>query len=89
MVAKPAEVTWAVCHSNKEKTDMTDPIILWEYSNRIEADMAKALLEANGIESIVSSDDCGGMAGGQTFVRGVKIIVSRTEIEEAKKILNL
>ena len=62
--------------------------VLWEYSNHVEAEIAKGILEANRIKVILHSDDCGGMAGGQTFVRGVKLLVPAENIERAKLLLN-
>ncbi len=63
--------------------------VVWEYSNHIEAELAKGLLSSHGIEAVVYSDDCGGMAGGQTFVRGVKVLVPVNDIERAKQILQV
>ncbi len=68
---------------------MESPEIVWEYSNHVEAELAKGLLSSSGIESIVHSDDCGGMAGGQTFIQGVKLFVSENDVDRAKKILKL
>ncbi len=68
---------------------MEAPEILHEYSNHMEAEIAKGFLTSNGIEAIVHSDDCGGMAGGQTFIRGVKLIVPKNDIQRARQILKL
>jgi hypothetical protein len=63
--------------------------IIAEYNNHSEAEMAKELLESNGIKSVVHSDDGGGIAGGQTFIRGVQLMVFNKDVENARKILNL
>ena len=63
--------------------------VIHEYNNHIEAELAKGLLSSNGIESFIHSDDCGGMAGGQTFIRGVQLLVSENDMERARKILNI
>lgn len=63
--------------------------VLWEYSNHAEADLAKGMLESNGIPAFDRSDDCGGMAGGQTFVWGVKLLVNKEDVASAKEILQL
>jgi hypothetical protein len=63
--------------------------IIADFSNHTEADLAKGLLESYGIKSIISSDDCGGIAGGQTFIRGVQLIVSKDDLKKAKEILKL
>ena len=63
--------------------------VVWEYSNHVEAEIAKGLLESQWIDAVVFSDDCGGMAGGQTFVRGVTLMVASGDMERAKRILQL
>jgi hypothetical protein len=63
--------------------------IIADFNNHAEADLAKGLLESHGIKCIMRSDDCGGIAGGQTFIRGVQILVSRDKFEKAKEILEL
>ena len=68
---------------------MDDYISVTEFNNHAEAEMAKEQLESSGINSIIHSDDCGGMAGGQTFIRGVQLLVSKSDIIIAKKILRI
>lgn len=68
---------------------MDDIILVMEFNNHAEAEMAKERLESYGINSIIHSDDCGGMAGGQTFIRGVQLLVSKNDIVTAKKILKI
>ena len=63
--------------------------IIAEYKNHSEAEMARELLESYGIKSMIHSDDCGGIAGGQTFIRGVQLLVYRKDMEKARKILNI
>ena len=40
---------------------MTDLICIRKYNSRIEAELAKGLLETSGIKAVVSADDAGGM----------------------------
>lgn len=63
--------------------------VIAEYGNHPEAELAGQLLESNGIQSITHSDDCGGVAGGQTFIRGVQVLVHRVDLKRAKEILNI
>jgi len=63
--------------------------LVWEYDNHVKAEIAKGILESNRIKVIIHSDDCGGMAGGQTFVSGVKLFVPEEDTEKAKLLLNL
>ncbi len=57
------------------------------YSSQIDAQLAEATLSAAGIDSIISSDDAGGMLQYMDFVKGVKLFVDETNIEEAKVLL--
>lgn len=63
--------------------------IIYQYTNHVEAELAKNILTSNGIEAVIRSDDCGGMHGGQTFVRGVGLLVPAEKTKEAKGLLNL
>lgn len=63
--------------------------VIAECGNHPEAELAGKLLESNGIQSITHSDDCGGVAGGQTFIRGVQLLVRRQDLKKAKEILNI
>jgi hypothetical protein len=44
-----------------------------EFSNHPQADLTKNLLE-NGIRVAIWSDDCGGLAVGQTFIQRVRLL---------------
>ena len=58
-------------------------------NNHTEADLAKGLLESYGIKSIKISDDCGVIADGQTFIRGVQLLVPKDDLKKAQEILEL
>mgnify|MGYP002750134366 CR=1 FL=1 len=36
--------------------------VVCEYSNHVEAEIAKGILNSNGIKSFIHSDDCGGIS---------------------------
>lgn len=63
--------------------------IIAEYSNHPEAELAMKLLDSHGIRSVTHADDCGGFAGGQTFILGVQLLVSTQDLERAREILNI
>jgi hypothetical protein len=67
----------------------SDLEVIAEYGNHPEAELAAQLLDSNGIQSYTHSDDCGGVAGGQTFIRGVRLLVHRVDLKRAKEILNI
>jgi hypothetical protein len=58
-----------------------------EHTNHPEADLARNLLEEHGIRTAVWSDDCGGMAAGQTFIQRVRIFVPDEDRSSALDIL--
>ena len=62
--------------------------VVCEYGTRPEAEMAGQILESNGIGAVILSDDCGGVAGGQTFIRGVRVLVKKRDLKKAKELLN-
>ena len=68
---------------------MDEFVIIADFNNHAEAEFTKGLLESHGIKAIKNSDDCGGAAGGQTFIRGVQILVTRDDLKRAKEILEL
>lgn len=58
-----------------------------EYMDHPQAELAKNLLENHGIPAYIWSDDCGGLAGGQTFVRRVRLFVLESNRTAALDIL--
>ena len=56
------------------------------YSTTLVAQLAARSLEAAGIQAIVSADDAGG-AFPQLQVRGVRVLVPREDLEDAKAVL--
>lgn len=72
-----------------ERGNMDSFEIVCEYSNYVEAELAKGILTSNGIKAYIHSDDCGGMAGGQTYITGVQLLVSKRDMDKAKMILKL
>lgn len=68
---------------------MVDLITVESYPSRLEAEIAKGLLEVNGIKSLIVADDAGGMRPFPiSYTVGVELKVLEEEFEEAKKILN-
>ncbi len=59
------------------------------FNNQVEAEIAKGHLEASGIEAFVSKDDCGGTYPAMQLTRGVRLLVSSSDVEKAKEILRL
>jgi len=67
---------------------MEEAIEVGWYHNRTQAEIARNLLEAFGIEGGIYSDDLGGVGPGQAYIRGVKLFVDSKDEEEARQILH-
>lgn len=68
---------------------MTDSqlVVVRAFSDRVEAELAQSALEAAGIESMVRSDDAGGLRPAMTFSNGAELIVRVADAERADEIL--
>jgi len=64
-------------------------VVVGEYDNEIDAEIAKGHLEASGISASIIKDDGGGMFPSLQNVDGVQLLVAETQGEEAKKILEV
>ena len=58
------------------------------FSTRIEADLAKGLLESEGVRATISADDQGGMRPSMVLATGVDLYVDSKDLEKAKRILS-
>lgn len=58
------------------------------FSTRIEADIAKAFLESEGIPSSIQADDQGGMRPHLALTGGVKLFVATEQAELAAQLLS-
>jgi len=69
------------------KDDQSEWSLVAEFTNHPEADLTRNLLESHGIRVAVWSDDCGGMAAGQTFIQRVRLFVPASDRQAAGEIL--
>lgn len=69
---------------------MTDTalVVVGTFLNQIDADMARATLEAAEIESMISADDAGGLRP-HLWMGGVRLLVRAEDAERAIEILEL
>jgi len=65
-----------------------DIVELRAFSDSTSAELAKASLEAGGIECWLTADDCGGMLAAMDAVRGVKLFVRRCDADAASALLD-
>ncbi|MBD3308998.1 hypothetical protein GF339_21505 [candidate division KSB3 bacterium] len=56
------------------------------YSTRYEAELAKSVLEANGVAAHIASDDAGGVRPELAFFRGVQLLVNEQDLQTAQQI---
>jgi len=61
-------------------------IVFRTYLNHFEADLAKTVLDAAGIESFIRSDDCGGMRP-HLWMSGVELLVHAEDAPKADEVL--
>ncbi len=64
-------------------------VVVGEYENEIDAEIAKGHLEASGIAASIIKDDGGGMFPSLQSGGGVQLIVAETQREKAKEILQV
>jgi hypothetical protein len=64
-------------------------VVVGEYDNEVDAEIAKGHLEASGISASIIKDDGGGMFPSLQNVDGVQLLVAETQGQEARKILQV
>ncbi len=62
-------------------------VVVGEFQNRIDAEIAHSVLEASEIESYVSGDDAGGIQPG-LWMKGVRLLVREDDADRALAVLN-
>jgi hypothetical protein len=69
------------------REDSQNWVSVAEFTNHPEAELNRQLLKNHGIDVSIWSDDCGEMAGGQTFIQRVRILVQETDRKAALDLL--
>jgi hypothetical protein len=64
-----------------------EKVVVGEYENEIDAEIAKGHLKASGISASIIKDDGGGMFPSLQNTEGVQLVVSEAQGEKARKIL--
>ena len=67
---------------------MKDPTIVREFTDRTEAEIARGLLEAEGIAAAITADDLAGEGPGITFGKPIELVVDAADVEQARAILD-
>jgi hypothetical protein len=63
-------------------------VVLRTFGSRFDADLAKVVLEANGILATIASDDAGGMQPWMQGLLGVKLYVRHEDAIAAARVLD-
>jgi len=63
-------------------------VVIRRFQNGAEADLAKAILEANGIEAAVLRDDAGGMIPAMSLMSDLRLVVAPQDAEAAREVLD-
>lgn len=67
---------------------MTGWVVIWNFRNRMDAEVAKSALAAAGIDARVRADDAGGLKPHFTFTTGVALLVHSDDEKDAKTLLH-
>lgn len=73
---------------SKRVDDVEEFVVARIFTFRHEAEIARGMLEADGIESVIAADDCGGL---RPFLGaasgGARLLVRRADAHRAKNLL--
>jgi putative signal transducing protein len=67
---------------------MKDPTIVRTFSDRGEAEIARAMLEAEGIEASVTADDVGENVPSFDLSAGLQLVVDAADVDRAHELLD-
>lgn len=65
---------------------MTDLVVVATYLTGLDADLARSVLEAAGVDCMVRADDCGGLRP-HLWMGGIALLVRREDRGRAEEIL--
>ena len=69
-------------------TDVEDPLfVIRTFSRDIDARLAEAVLDANGIDSIIIGDNAAGMLPYLNAMHPIRLAVKQSDVEEAQRLL--
>ena len=68
---------------------MGKEIVLKTFLHRYEAQIAKGLLDEQGILNMISDEDVGGFQPGMIIGQAVKLIVNEDDLERAKTAIQI
>ena len=66
---------------------ISDTACIRTFASRTQAEVARSILDAQGIKSFVAGDDAGGMY--PPLIGGIKLIVSTKDKKKAMEVINI
>ena len=75
-------------NSGTEKDDNQNTVVIKTFMNEFEAEIARGVLEDEGVESFISKDDEGSMYPSLRLTEGVRLHIFEKDIDKANDILN-
>jgi hypothetical protein len=66
---------------------MSERVVLRRFNYRHEAEVVKSVLEGDGIDALVTSDDCGSVDPALGLVRGACVVVTSDDAARAEELL--
>lgn len=66
---------------------MNNLVVFREFSSRPEAEIVSELLNANGMDALVNSDDCGGLDPALQFGQGAQVLIAEGDVARAEQLL--
>lgn len=66
----------------------TEPVVIRTYQIEHEADLARAILEANGVRAVVLRDNAGGMLPMLQALFQIRLVVAAEDADVARQILD-
>jgi putative signal transducing protein len=62
-------------------------VVIRRFMTVAEADLARAILAANGIEAAVLRDDAGGMLPAMSLLSEIRLVVAPDDVDAAREVL--
>lgn len=62
-------------------------VVVRRFMTQSEADLAQAILAANGIEAFLLRDDAGGMLPAMSLMSEIRVVVAPEDAEAAREVL--
>ena len=74
-------------HGRDKVTPVSGLVSARTFFTRHEAELARSLLDSQGIPAWVSSDDYGGLHPALAFAHGVQVLVLSSDLEDALELI--